>query len=173
MFDYIDEYEPPDDAGVIAIENRTDKVCTFSRRHGNGKAILIGFKLKYVWDAHLDHKAFIHRILAEGGIERSAYSHTGELVVKERAGGGLGDGQTTQRKTTMNLIMICIDTLRYDHARPQRSASCNGTDASRSGREIKTPNLDAFAREAVVFDNAYTGSLASPCTPGSRWASMP
>ena len=59
----------------------------------------------------------------------------------------------------MNLIMICIDTLRYDHARPQRSASCNGTDASRSGREIKTPNLDAFAREAVVFDNAYTGSF--------------
>lgn len=90
MFDYIDEYEPPDDAGVIAIENRTDKVCTFSRRHGSGKAILIGFKLKYVWDAHLDHKAFIHRILAEGGIERLAYSHTGELVVKERVGGWAG-----------------------------------------------------------------------------------
>jgi arylsulfatase A-like enzyme len=47
----------------------------------------------------------------------------------------------------MNFIFICIDTLRYDHL------GCNGNDW------IKTPNLDAFAQEAVVFDNAYLGSF--------------
>lgn len=47
----------------------------------------------------------------------------------------------------MNFVFICIDTLRYDHL------SCNGNDW------IKTPNLDAFASEAIVFDNAYAGSF--------------
>ena len=46
-----------------------------------------------------------------------------------------------------DIVIICIDTLRYDHL------ACNGNDW------IKTPNLDAFAREAVVFDNAYVGSF--------------
>ena len=47
----------------------------------------------------------------------------------------------------MNFIVICIDTLRYDHL------GCNGNDW------IVTPNLDAFAREAVVVDNVYLGSF--------------
>lgn len=47
----------------------------------------------------------------------------------------------------MNLIIICIDTLRYDHL------GCNGNEW------INTPNLDAFASEAVVYDNAYVGSF--------------
>jgi arylsulfatase A-like enzyme len=47
----------------------------------------------------------------------------------------------------MNFVFICIDTLRYDHL------GCNGNDW------IVTPNLDAFAREAIVFDNAYLGSF--------------
>lgn len=47
----------------------------------------------------------------------------------------------------MNLVIICIDTLRYDHL------GCNNSNW------IKTPNLDAFAREAIVFDNAYAGSF--------------
>lgn len=47
----------------------------------------------------------------------------------------------------MNFFVICIDTLRYDHL------GCNGNDW------IHTPNLDAFAREALVFDNAYLGSF--------------
>jgi arylsulfatase A-like enzyme len=46
----------------------------------------------------------------------------------------------------MNLVFMCIDTLRYDHL------GCNGN------AWIHTPNLDAFAREAIVFDNAYAGS---------------
>ena len=47
----------------------------------------------------------------------------------------------------MNFVLICVDTLRYDHL------SCNGNDW------IKTPNLAALAEESVVFDNAYAGSL--------------
>jgi arylsulfatase A-like enzyme len=47
----------------------------------------------------------------------------------------------------VNFVVICIDTLRYDHL------ACNGNDW------IHTPNLDAFARDAVVFDHAYLGSF--------------
>ena len=49
----------------------------------------------------------------------------------------------------MNFVLICIDTLRYDHL------SCHGNDW------IKTPNLEAFAQESVIFDNAYVGSYAT------------
>jgi len=47
----------------------------------------------------------------------------------------------------MNFVVMCFDTLRYDHL------GCNGNDW------IQTPNFDAFAREAIVFDNMYGGSL--------------
>jgi arylsulfatase A-like enzyme len=47
----------------------------------------------------------------------------------------------------VNFVFICIDTLRYDHL------GCNGNDW------IHTPNLDAFARESIVLDNAYLGSF--------------
>jgi arylsulfatase A-like enzyme len=47
----------------------------------------------------------------------------------------------------VDIVIICIDTLRYDHL------SCNGNEW------VQTPNLDAFAAEAVVFDNAYVGSF--------------
>ena len=47
----------------------------------------------------------------------------------------------------MNFVYICIDTLRYDHL------GCNGNDW------ISTPNFDAFAQEAIVFDNSYAGSF--------------
>jgi len=47
----------------------------------------------------------------------------------------------------MNFIFICIDTLRYDHL------SCHGNDW------INTPNFEAFAKEAMVFDNSYGGSF--------------
>ena len=47
----------------------------------------------------------------------------------------------------MNFIFICIDTLRYDHL-------------SRHGNDwISTPNFEAFAKEAMVFDNSYGGSF--------------
>ena len=53
----------------------------------------------------------------------------------------------------MNFVIICIDTLRYDYL------ACNDGYAVPNDIQVKTPNLDAFAREAVVFDNAYVGSF--------------
>ena len=43
----------------------------------------------------------------------------------------------------MNVIIIMLDSLRYDHV------GCYGNDW------IKTPNIDRFADESVVFENAY------------------
>ncbi|MBW1695715.1 MAG: sulfatase [Deltaproteobacteria bacterium] len=43
----------------------------------------------------------------------------------------------------MNIIVIMIDSLRYDHV------GCYGNNW------IKTPNLDKLADESVVFENAY------------------
>jgi len=47
----------------------------------------------------------------------------------------------------MNVIVICIDTLRYD------SLGCYGSDW------IDTPNIDRFAQRATRFDGAYCGSF--------------
>ena len=55
----------------------------------------------------------------------------------------------------MNFVFICIDTLRYDYL------ACNSGYAIQNELNVRTPNLDAFAREAVVFDNAYVGSFAT------------
>ena len=47
----------------------------------------------------------------------------------------------------MNVFWIMLDSLRLDHVGAYGSTVC------------KTPNLDAFAREAVVFENAYPEGL--------------
>jgi arylsulfatase A-like enzyme len=54
----------------------------------------------------------------------------------------------------MNLVLIILDSLRKDHV------GCYGNTW------IETPNLDALARESVVFDNAYPESL--PTLPQRR-----
>lgn len=54
----------------------------------------------------------------------------------------------------MNVITILLDTLRRDHL------GCYGNDW------IRTPNLDRFAQQSVVFDNAYIASY--PCMPARR-----
>ncbi len=54
----------------------------------------------------------------------------------------------------MNVILLVNDTFRRDHL------GCYGNDW------IKTPNLDAFARRAGVFDQYYIGSY--PTVP-NRW----
>lgn len=89
-FDYMDIFQPPADADILAVENRTNQPCAFMRRVGKGQAVLIGFKLRYVWDAHGDHKAFILHILNTCNIKRHAYSESNELVVKENLGNGYG-----------------------------------------------------------------------------------
>lgn len=59
-----------------------------------------------------------------------------------------------------NVILIQIDSLNRHFLRTYG----NGW--------VQTPNLDAFARRAVVFDRHYTGSL--PCMPARReiWAGV-
>lgn len=54
----------------------------------------------------------------------------------------------------MNVILLVNDTFRRDHL------GCYGNDW------LKTPNLDAFARRAGVFDQYYIGSY--PTVP-NRW----
>lgn len=49
----------------------------------------------------------------------------------------------------MNVIIVMLDTLRPDHV------GCYGN------KWIKTPNLDALARESMVFDRAVPESLAT------------
>ncbi len=49
----------------------------------------------------------------------------------------------------MHLIVICLDSLRQDHL------SFYGGDAS----PVRTPAIDALAREAVAFDNMYPEAL--------------
>ena len=47
----------------------------------------------------------------------------------------------------MNVILLVIDTLRYDHV------GANGNDW------IRTPNMDALASGSLVFDRAWAGSF--------------
>jgi arylsulfatase A-like enzyme len=47
----------------------------------------------------------------------------------------------------MNVIVICLDTLRWDHL------GCYGR------KRISTPGIDAFARDATRFDAAYCASF--------------
>ena len=55
----------------------------------------------------------------------------------------------------MNLIVIVTDSLRYDHV-------------GHNGSRVKTPNIDAFAAESAIFDNAYGENLPTgPCR--SAW----
>jgi arylsulfatase A-like enzyme len=54
----------------------------------------------------------------------------------------------------MNVICIMLDSLRTDYV----GAYMNGK------AHAKTPNMDRFAEEAVVFDKAYAGSFPTlPC----------
>src|SRR5579862_9449870 len=47
----------------------------------------------------------------------------------------------------MNVVVIVSDTFRRDHL------GCYGNTW------IKTPSLDAFAKQACVFEHAFTGSF--------------
>lgn len=50
-------------------------------------------------------------------------------------------------KKNMHVILLMTDSLRRDHL------GCYGN------RWIKTPNIDSFARKAVIFENAYAENL--------------
>lgn len=54
----------------------------------------------------------------------------------------------------MNLIVIMLDSLRTDYV----GAYMDGQ------AKAKTPNMDRFAKDAVVFDKTYAGSFPTlPC----------
>ena len=53
-----------------------------------------------------------------------------------------------------NIIFIMTDTLRYDYL------GINGME------NIQTPNIDQFAKDSIIFDNAYPESL--PTIPVRR-----
>lgn len=57
----------------------------------------------------------------------------------------------------MNVIVILADSLRYDHL------GCNGNPW------IQTPNLDAFAQEAIRFSRAYSEGLPTLPTRTAYW----
>ena len=47
-----------------------------------------------------------------------------------------------------NVIVVMLDTLQFNYL------GCYGNT------RVKTPNIDRFATEGVVFENAYTEGLA-------------
>ena len=55
----------------------------------------------------------------------------------------------------MNVVFIVLDSFRQDHV----SLYHRGVSASPGIDPCRTPNIDAFAGEAVVFDNAYPEAL--------------
>ena len=55
----------------------------------------------------------------------------------------------------MNLIMIVLDTFRQDHVGFYHGGRAPFDDVA----ACRTPNLDAFARDCVVFDSAYPEAL--------------
>ncbi|MGC3362721.1 sulfatase-like hydrolase/transferase, partial [Enterococcus faecalis] len=55
----------------------------------------------------------------------------------------------------MRTILVLMDTLRKDVL-----------SAYNPRTKVKTPNIDAFAADSLVFDNHYIGS--TPCMPARR-----
>ena len=54
----------------------------------------------------------------------------------------------------MNVVIVMLDSLRVDHV-----GACVGSKA-----RARTPNLDRFGKDALVFDHAYVGSFPTlPC----------
>ena len=54
-----------------------------------------------------------------------------------------------------NVIVVMLDTLQFNYL------GCYGNT------RVKTPNIDRFATEGVVFENAYTEGLPTvPCRRG-------
>jgi beta-galactosidase len=82
--DYVDEFDPPDDAQVIATRTEGSRPCAYRRNIGQGSATLLGFKLSYWWDAQIAHKRFVDHIFRLNGGHRSASAEGWELVVRAR-----------------------------------------------------------------------------------------
>ncbi|MCS7180585.1 MAG: sulfatase-like hydrolase/transferase, partial [bacterium] len=55
----------------------------------------------------------------------------------------------------MNLIFIMIDSLRQDHV----GIYNQGKKVFENVKSCKTPNIDKFAKNSVVFENVYPNGL--------------
>jgi arylsulfatase A-like enzyme len=78
-----------------------------------------------------------------------------------------GDGDAGQRRPPivkpdepLNLVWVCLDTLRADHV------GAYARDDVRPSRAVRTPGIDAFAREALRFRHARPEAL--PTGPTRR-----
>ena len=65
----------------------------------------------------------------------------------DRRADGIPRSTERNKSVKKNLVVICLDTLRRDMIHHL------GVDF------IQTPNLDAFARQSIVFENAYGEGL--------------
>ncbi|MBB4660703.1 sulfatase family protein [Conexibacter arvalis] len=95
-------------------------------------------------DSRIDRRRFVG--IAGGGVVAAAGGAA--LVRRSRRGGGrpVPDGP--------NLIVIMLDTLRYDYV------GANGNSW------IRTPNMDALARESIRFTRAFPEAM--PTVPARR-----
>ena len=57
----------------------------------------------------------------------------------------------------MNIIIVVIDTLRYDHVGIHRAAG-GAADGGAKVTGAKTPRMDELARQSDIWDNAYCAS---------------
>ena len=55
----------------------------------------------------------------------------------------------------MNVIFIVLDSFRQDHV----SCYNGGVGPFDAVEACRTPNIDAFASECIMFDNAYPEAL--------------
>ena len=89
------------------------------------------------------------------GINRRRFLGVAGAGVAGAALGGLGIKELAEDAASrQNIVLIIIDSLRSDHLR------CYGNDV------IRTPNLDALARESVRFTRVYPEAM--PTVPARR-----
>ena len=79
---------------------------------------------------------------------------TAGLAMLGTAAAGTGCSYLPRGGSRMNVIMVILDSLRKDHI------------GAYGNSNIKTPNMDAFARESLRFERAYPESL--PTIPARR-----
>ena len=72
------------------------------------------------------------------------------LTLALRAGPARTESPTDSERPHPNLLFIIVDTLRKDHL------GCYGYERPTS------PNLDAFARDAVRYESAFSASSFTP-----------
>ena len=87
--DYVDTFDIGGAVEPLAFEHTSGAPCAYRSVIGRGSATLVGFKLRYWWDARLDHKKFVDYLFAKNEGRRAAYAEGWELSVQSRS---VGDG---------------------------------------------------------------------------------